>query len=194
MSLHTDIPSRAQIERLMTSRDPSSVSVYLPTDPTWGAAERVELKNLAAEAGRQLDALGVSPADKAEVAGAISDLVEDDEFWKYQARSLAVFVTPSTRSTFRLPNRLVGPAAAPTGSTCRSLWTVYLLGRKKPSKASTAEFENRSSTVPNSSLKVPSSWPVSIKSPAGRSPLVGSPSPKRSRIWLHFWLARGPPP
>ena len=42
MSLHTDIPSRAQIERLMTSRDPSSVSVYLPTDPTSrGAAERV---------------------------------------------------------------------------------------------------------------------------------------------------------
>ncbi len=72
MSLHTDIPSRAQVERLMTSREPSSVSVYLPTDPaTRGTAERVQLKNLAAEAARQLDALGASPLDKAEIAVAI---------------------------------------------------------------------------------------------------------------------------
>lgn len=32
MTLHTDIPTRAQIERLLTSRAPSSVSIYLPTN------------------------------------------------------------------------------------------------------------------------------------------------------------------
>jgi hypothetical protein len=30
---HTDIPTRAQIDRLLTSRHPASVSIYLPTDP-----------------------------------------------------------------------------------------------------------------------------------------------------------------
>jgi hypothetical protein len=125
VSLHTDIPSRAQIERLMTSRDPSSVSVYLPTDPASAA---------------------FSPA----------------------AFSPAAF-SPAAFS----------PAAFSPAAFSRSLWTVYLLWRKKPSKVTRAEFENRSFTVPNSLLKVPSSWPVSIKSPAGRSPLAGSRSPKR---------------
>jgi hypothetical protein len=33
--------------------------------------------------------------------------MDDDEFWRYQARSLAVFASPEARTTFRLPNRLV---------------------------------------------------------------------------------------
>ena len=34
------------------------------------------------------------------------DLVDDDIFWEFQANSLAVFVTPESLRTFRLPNRL----------------------------------------------------------------------------------------
>jgi Bacterial archaeo-eukaryotic release factor family 11 len=37
----------------------------------------------------------------------LADLVDDDEFWRYQARSLALFLTPTTATTFRLPNQLV---------------------------------------------------------------------------------------
>jgi hypothetical protein len=36
-----------------------------------------------------------------------ADLVDDDTFWRYQARSLATFATPESLVTFRLPNRLV---------------------------------------------------------------------------------------
>jgi hypothetical protein len=108
MSLHTDIPTRAQIDRLFTSRNPSSVSAYLPADPaSAGQAERIELKNLATEAERQLADLGASRSDVAEIAAVFADLLEDDAFWRYQARSLAVFVTPGALRTFRLPNRLV---------------------------------------------------------------------------------------
>jgi Bacterial archaeo-eukaryotic release factor family 11 len=108
MSLHTDIPTRAQIDQLFTICDPSSVSIYLPTDPaSAGQAERIELKNLAAQAERQLGALGTAKPDLAEVAAAFADLIDDQGFWRYQARSLAVFVTPGTVRTFRLPNRLV---------------------------------------------------------------------------------------
>src|SRR5262249_16801888 len=36
----------------------------------------------------------------------MDDLVDDDTFWRYQARSLATFATPLFLVTFRLPNRL----------------------------------------------------------------------------------------
>jgi Bacterial archaeo-eukaryotic release factor family 8 len=108
MGLHTDIPTRAQIDRLFTSRNPASVSVYVPTDPvSAGVAERIQLGNLAAEAMNQLDGVGTSSNDKAEIAEAFGELSEDEEFWRYQARSLAAFVTPESVVTFRLPHRLV---------------------------------------------------------------------------------------
>jgi hypothetical protein len=49
--LHTEIPDRAQVGRLLAHRDPCSVSIYVATDPaSSGESERVEFKNLAAEA------------------------------------------------------------------------------------------------------------------------------------------------
>lgn len=108
MTLHIDIPSRAQMDRLLTSRDPCSVSVYVPTDPASpGQAERIELKNLATEAEQQLRDREAANSDVAEIATAFAEILDDDPFWRYQARSLAVFVTPRALRTFRLPNYLV---------------------------------------------------------------------------------------
>lgn len=109
MALHTDLPTRAQIGRLMTHRMSSSVSLYLPTGrlPDEGRAAQIELKNLAAEA---LDQLRASGEDKRVVGGIetlLGDLAADDEFWSFQAVSLAVFVSPTGLRTFRLPNRLL---------------------------------------------------------------------------------------
>jgi hypothetical protein len=106
--LHTDIPTRAQIDRLLTSRSPASVSVYLATDPASnGDAERIALKNLTAEAERQLDEAGTAKATVTALGDELADLGTDGAFWRYQARSLAVFATPDSVVTFRLPNRLV---------------------------------------------------------------------------------------
>jgi hypothetical protein len=108
VSLHTDIPSHAQIDRLLLERSPSSVSIYLATDPaSTGDAERIELKNLGAEAVRQLEASGKPRADVAAIDDAVTGLGEDDMFWRFQARSLAVFVTPEALMSFRLPSELV---------------------------------------------------------------------------------------
>ncbi len=108
MNLHTDIPTRGQIDRLLTNRDPASVSIYVPTDPaSSGDAERIELKNLAAEAVRQLGEAGTPKADVAAIDDQLGDLDDDPTFWRYQARSLALFATPGSLVSFRLPNRLV---------------------------------------------------------------------------------------
>jgi hypothetical protein len=101
--LHTDVPTRAQLERLLAAREPSSVSIYLPTSPSSrGDAERIELKNLAGEAVRQLQQEGAERNDVVAIEEEVADLIDDDEFWRYQARSLALFLTPTTSTTYRL--------------------------------------------------------------------------------------------
>ncbi|MBB5785521.1 hypothetical protein [Jiangella mangrovi] len=108
MTLHTDIPTRAQLQRLIAARDPVSVSIYVPTSPLTQQAQagRIEFKNLAAEATRQLEEAGADRAATATVREELDDLVEDDDFWAEQARSLAVFAAPVGLAVFRLPNEL----------------------------------------------------------------------------------------
>lgn len=104
--LHVDIPTRDEIEGLIRNRGSALVSLYLPTTPVTPHAlmDRTVLKNLTAEAVRQL-----ADHDKREVRSIeelLFDLIDDDLFWEFQANSLAVFVTPESIRTFRLPNRL----------------------------------------------------------------------------------------
>ncbi len=96
------------MSRLFATVEPACVSIYLPTDPaSSGQGERIALKNLRAEAVAQLGASETPKGDVDAIAEHLSALGEDDEFWRYQARTLAVFATPGSLVTFRLPNRLV---------------------------------------------------------------------------------------
>jgi hypothetical protein len=105
--LHTDVPTRGQIGRLLEARDPCSVSIYVPTDPVSdGNAERIAFGNLVSQALNQLGALEVPRAQLEELREALEDVQEEEEFWASQARSLATFATPDSLVTFRLPNRL----------------------------------------------------------------------------------------
>jgi Bacterial archaeo-eukaryotic release factor family 11/GvpH len=108
MTLHTDIPTRSDLEGLLTARAPSSVSIYVATSPVTQEAQasRIELKNLAADAAEQLQVAGAERRAVTDVREALDDLAEDDEFWAEQAHSLAVFATPEHLRTYRLPNRL----------------------------------------------------------------------------------------
>ena len=107
--LHVDIPTRTDIEHLIAIRAPACVSIYLPTSPVTqhAQADRIELKNLARTALDQLREHGAAKHDVAAIEEALHDLVDDDEFWRFQANSLAVLATPDALRTFRLPNRLV---------------------------------------------------------------------------------------
>jgi release factor family 11 len=108
MTLHTDIPTRSEVMRLLAERGGACVSLYLPTSPVTQdtQADRIELKNLAAEAGDQLAAAGAGRRMVREIREPLQALVDDDDFWAEQARSLAVFASPSGVRTYRLPNRL----------------------------------------------------------------------------------------
>jgi hypothetical protein len=105
--VHTDIPTRADLERLLAVRDPASVSIYVPTAPEeGGASDRIEFKNLAREAIEQLGGVELERGALDELREALDELGEDEEFWGRQAHTLAVFATPSGAQTFQVANRL----------------------------------------------------------------------------------------
>ena len=72
------------------------------TQKTMG--DRIELKNLAKKAVHQPHMAGVDKRAAGAVAEQLDDLVDDDEFWRFQANSLAIFVTRENTQTFRVPN------------------------------------------------------------------------------------------
>ena len=94
VALHIDIPTPAQLATLLDTRAPDCVSIYLPTSPLPQDADqaRIEFKNLVTEAGTDNELL--------------DDFAEDFVAWSLLAHSLAVFATPTSLRSFRLPNQL----------------------------------------------------------------------------------------
>lgn len=106
--LYVDIPTKAQIDRLIAARGDALVSFFIPTTPETqhiGQA-RTTLGNLLKQAEAQLEAAGTAKRTIWPISEQVNDLLDDDEFWNKQANSLAVFVSPDRLRTFRLPNHL----------------------------------------------------------------------------------------
>lgn len=106
--LYVDIPALSDLRKLNDVRTDACVSIYVPTTPLTQDVEasRIETGNLAKQAYAQLEAGGLDKRRLALLAEQLDDLLDDDEFWRFQAHSLAIFATPDTIQTFRLANRL----------------------------------------------------------------------------------------
>lgn len=106
--LYVDVPSEADLNALAAHRGEASVSIYLPTTPLsqQAAADRIEFGNLVKEALRQLHEAGTDKRKVAALEEQLGDLAADDEFWRFQAHSLAVFATPANARTFRVASQL----------------------------------------------------------------------------------------
>ena len=108
--LFVDIPTRPELAALVAARGPAHVSLYLATTPETQEIEtaRIGLGNLLREAEAQLEAAGTPKRSIWPIAEQVQDLIDDAEFWRFQANSLAVFVTPDGLRSYRLPNHLTG--------------------------------------------------------------------------------------
>ncbi len=106
--LHLDIPTPAQFEELWQIRADACVSIYLPTTPLSQHvdASRIELGNLLKEALWQLKVANFDKQRRAAIEEHVEELIEDYDFWRYQANSLAILVTHQKIGTFRLANTL----------------------------------------------------------------------------------------
>ena len=106
--LYVDIPTMPELQKLVAARGEAMLSFYMPTTPETqhiGQA-RTELGNLLKKAEQQLEEVGTPKRTIWPIAEQVNDLIDDDEFWTYQANSLALFVTPDSLRAFRLPNHL----------------------------------------------------------------------------------------
>ena len=74
--------------------------------PSDAAQARIELKNARDEAVGILSETELERGRLGLITEALDDLIDDENFWIYQARSLAVFVDGDHLTSFRLPNEL----------------------------------------------------------------------------------------
>ena len=106
--LHIDLPTRAEILKLAEMRAHPCVTIYISTTPLTQAAQadRIDLKNQMKEAVRQLQEAGTAKRSIQPIEEAVAEIEGDDEFWAHQANSLAIFLTPDSVATYRLPTKL----------------------------------------------------------------------------------------
>jgi hypothetical protein len=106
--LHVDIPSPAEISALSRTRTEGCVSVYLKTTPlTQHVGESIiEFRNLAGQAVEQLGAARFDKNGLSALSEHFDDLADDEDFWRLQANSLALFATPDRFRLYRLGNVL----------------------------------------------------------------------------------------
>ncbi len=102
---HNDVPGTREILSLAEIVGPTCVSIYVPTE--YGIANDSEINHTAF--GTHVKAALEQITDDTErelFAEQFDALLEDEEFWRYQSRTLAVFATAERLRVFRLPNRL----------------------------------------------------------------------------------------
>jgi hypothetical protein len=113
--LHLDIPTPERFLLLSQTRAEACVSIYLPTTSLsqHADADRIQLGNLLKIALGQLENANVDKRQRTAIQEHVEDLIDDDDFWRFQANSLAVLTTPEQIRTFRLATGLPSPVAQP---------------------------------------------------------------------------------
>ena len=101
---NVDIPAIDDLLKLSEERGPARVSIYIRTNPVTQQAQssKIELRNALAEVERRCREQGLSVQEINAIAAPIRAIVDDEEFWRYQSRSLAVFTNGISARTFRL--------------------------------------------------------------------------------------------
>jgi hypothetical protein len=106
--LYVDTPTNEDIANLNAARADACVSIYVPTTPLTQhiGASRIAFSNQVKQALDQLNEAKFDKRRRALLEDGLAMLAEDDEFWRVQAHSLAVFATPERVLTYRLANKL----------------------------------------------------------------------------------------
>ena len=82
-----------------------ALSIYMPTHPAGREIrqDEIRLRNLLAEATKRLGAQRRRGPEVAELLEPARRLVDDEEFWRYQNRGLALFLAPGFERVHKLP-------------------------------------------------------------------------------------------
>ncbi|WP_063061111.1 baeRF11 domain-containing protein [Nocardia sienata] len=102
--LHTDIPTRGEIEALAALTDDWCVSIYTPTESDAADPDRNRIA-FWDQVRQALDQV-TDTAARTALEEEFDVHIDDAEFWRYQSRTLVALATPTRIRTFRVPNEL----------------------------------------------------------------------------------------
>ena len=102
------MPAQSELLRLADIRSDIAVSVYLETSPMTQETEycRIELKNFVSDAYRALEESGYDKRRVAALRAHLDEIVEDEDFCRFQSNTLALLTTPDSIRSYRLANRI----------------------------------------------------------------------------------------
>jgi len=111
--LASDLPDTATLLGLIDARHPASATIVVPSSPipSERRLSQLRLREGIDEVARQLAESDLAEDDRQAVLAPLRGLLEDDEFWQSQSRSIVVFAAPGRLEAFRLPSRLEARAA-----------------------------------------------------------------------------------
>lgn len=100
---------RKDIEPLLRVSGGPCVSIFLPTFRAGGERQQnpIRLKNVVRNVAERLEEdWGMRGPDADELLDPVKRLVDDNSFWLHQSDGLALFLSPDTFKSFRLPVQL----------------------------------------------------------------------------------------
>jgi hypothetical protein len=100
-----DLLNREEIEALIDERGSPCVTIYLPTHRLGPETQQdpIRLKNLLKQSEDRLRKNGLRGADAEKILEPARKLLKDTVFWQHQSDGLAVFASPKTFHSYRLP-------------------------------------------------------------------------------------------
>jgi len=106
-ALQMDILKQTDLKQLIDTSGEWCVSMYMPTH-RFGREQQqdpIRFKNLVARAQEKLLESGLRRPEVQEMLRPAENLLEDKDFWQHQSDGLAVFLSPDSSRSFRLPSR-----------------------------------------------------------------------------------------
>jgi hypothetical protein len=105
-----DVPTRDEILRLASIREPACVSIYVhaAAGPDASDTARIEVHTRLRSASELLEAAGTDVGTIESIRAAVESLLVERDFWRRETTTLAIFANGTSLSSFRLANRLLG--------------------------------------------------------------------------------------
>lgn len=102
---HMDLMLHDDLQMLLDMRANPAISIYMPT-VRMGRETRqnaIRFKNMITEAENRLKDTDLTDDEREAIIDPVRQLQNDTVFWDHQSEGLAVFITPETYYTYRLP-------------------------------------------------------------------------------------------
>ena len=118
-----DLFSSDDVVRLASQGEGPRVSIFLPTERRGAKTHQgaIRLRNLLADAQRQLRDAGLSSRAIEDLLAPEHALALDDDFWQHQSDGLALFAATDRHLHYRVPLSLVEEATVARGFRIRPL-------------------------------------------------------------------------